>query len=77
MNELNRGFKIKYGKTCFLIVFSHNLCCIVVDEVDEVHKVSWGTSDVDKPFREIFSQLSIIWSSTPYEMQTPYGTHIH
>ena len=51
--------QIKDGKTCFLTVFSHNLCCIVVDEV---HKVSWGTSDVDKPFREIFSQLSIIRS---------------
>jgi len=38
---------------------SQNLCCIIVDEV---HKVSWGTSDVDKPFRQIFSQLSIIRS---------------
>lgn len=36
--------------------FSCNVICIVVDEV---HKVALGKSDSGKPFREIFSNLSI------------------
>ena len=37
--------------------FKKNLVCIVVDEV---HKVTWGSSSAsEKPFREAFSQISI------------------
>lgn len=41
--------------------FSSNLTCIVVDEV---HKVTWvKTVTSEKPFCEIFGQLSIIRSN--------------
>ena len=40
--------------------FSSNLVCIVVEEV---HKVSWGQHEKnEKPFREIFAQISIMRS---------------
>ena len=41
-------------------MFTTNLRCIAIDEV---HKVSWGkVKDTEKPFREVFGELSILRS---------------
>ena len=42
--------------------FRENLVVVVVDEV---HKVTWGacSTDHEKPFREAYSQISVLRSS--------------